>query len=1026
MKLIVRITFFLLFVGSIVCSAQTKEIKGADRLTATYLGETRPLREITSAYNLSAERRAEKKANKPSFEPRNFLGWDGPVRVNPNAKPVGDDPLIQRASARNSLTVMPKFVVEGIDEPEAQGVVVPDVNGEIGRNEFVQVVNASWLQIFGRDGSELTQPFSANVIWNEIGLTSFSDPVVQYDEQVDRWLVTDLANLSTILYAVSTSGDPLGTYHAYSFMAPTACDYPKYGITPTSYFTTVNPIFGEEPIYIFNRQQMLEGAATIDVQQVDFPSIDGKFPTGTPADWNGKLLPFDNNLHMLRVKDDAWANGNTEDILEIWSVDVDWNDADETTATLTELTPSAFDADVCGNGGQTCIPQGGTNTQLDAIATIIMNKVIQRNFTTHESIVLNFTVKATNDGVSGIRWMELRRSDGGPWSIYQEGTYAPDDDLYRWLGAICINERGDIGLAYATSSSEALPALRMTGRTALAPLGEMNVAEVELKSGEGPRSLANRYGDYFAMTSDPIGNDFWFTGEYVRADGSWSTIVTSFAFNRDTFDLGLESITSPADGPMLSDQETVSVAVRNNGLMPQSNFTVSYRLDNGMDIVEAANIDTLKPDSIYHHTFASTVDLSQIGVYSFQASVEAVRDDLPSNNVLSRVISHQPNRDMAALAVDNLPEFTCDTALNLNVVFQNVGVDTVTMLQYDVFLNGEGPTAQSWTGSLTAGERLIETIGLTDLQFGVQSLVIIVRELNGADDQVNTNDSLFLNFDVINGHSVSLNIVTDDYPEETSWELYKNDNIIAAGNPSLASDTNRVTLCLELDSCYTFVLKDSYGDGIFEPGTYFILNEDGEVLASMLENDFGSEERNYFCVGPCTIYGSAGVTDASSATASDGAIALMAESGLPPFSYSIDSGQVYQAFPIFNDLMPGLYHVAIRGRGDCLYRDTIRVGFNSSTANLQGAEARINVYPNPNEYGFYTVDIQGLTSSNNSIKYKVLSQDGKTIHHGQLPKVNEHYSGILSLYKYPAGVYYLYVLDEGIEKMIKVIKSNGS
>ena len=64
----------------------------------------------------------------------------------------------------------------------------------------------------------------------------------------------------------------------------------------------------------------------------------------------------------------------------------------------------------------------------------------------------------------------------------------------------------------------------------------------------------------------------------------------------------------------------------------------------------------------------------------------------------------------------------------------------------------------------------------------------------------------------------------DNYPLETSWELFQNDSLIITG------DTNSINLCLDTNHCYSFVIHDSYGDGIccgYGLGSYhLILNGD--------------------------------------------------------------------------------------------------------------------------------------------------------------------------------------------------------
>ena len=63
--------------------------------------------------------------------------------------------------------------------------------------------------------------------------------------------------------------------------------------------------------------------------------------------------------------------------------------------------------------------------------------------------------------LEGIRWYEVRNPANGAPSIYQQGTYAPDDSptnpLSRWMGSIAMDKQGDIALGYSASGAERLP-----------------------------------------------------------------------------------------------------------------------------------------------------------------------------------------------------------------------------------------------------------------------------------------------------------------------------------------------------------------------------------------------------------------------------------------------------------------------------------------------------------------------------------------------------------------------------------------
>ena len=84
---------------------------------------------------------------------------------------------------------------------------------------------------------------------------------------------------------------------------------------------------------------------------------------------------------------------------------------------------------------------------------------------------------------------------------------------------------------------------------------------------------------------------------------------------------------------------------------------------------------------------------------------------------------------------------------------------------------------------------------------------------------------------------VEIEIVPDDYPQETSWTL-----TYADGTPIADGNANGETVCVFEETCLTFTIFDEYGDGIccgFGDGSYTI-SINGNVQAQ--GGDFGNEE----------------------------------------------------------------------------------------------------------------------------------------------------------------------------------------
>ena len=101
-------------------------------------------------------------------------------------------------------------------------------------------------------------------------------------------------------------------------------------------------------------------------------------------------------------------------------------------------------------------------------------------------------------------------------------------------------------------------------------------------------------------------------------------------------------------------------------------------------------------------------------------------------------------------------------------------------------------------------------------------------------------------------NEITITIILDNYPEETSWDIQDdNNNVVASGGTyGYLPDGSTVTVdvCLN-DGCYDFTIYDSYGDGIccgYGNGSYEVTDANNNVLAS--GGQFGSSETTNFCL----------------------------------------------------------------------------------------------------------------------------------------------------------------------------------
>lgn len=94
---------------------------------------------------------------------------------------------------------------------------------------------------------------------------------------------------------------------------------------------------------------------------------------------------------------------------------------------------------------------------------------------------------------------------------------------------------------------------------------------------------------------------------------------------------------------------------------------------------------------------------------------------------------------------------------------------------------------------------------------------------------------------------VGITIVPDDYPGETTWDLYSNGNEVASGN------VNGSVVCVDTADCIRFDIHDSYGDGIccgYGLGSYVITLNGTQVASG---GEFASTASHSFNCGPGTV-----------------------------------------------------------------------------------------------------------------------------------------------------------------------------
>ena len=489
-----------------------------------------------------------------------------PIRRSGQAVPMlsGDDRLdITRPAWQDWAAAIkmpaPIFSFEGISNDDNFSlynyyVIPPDPNGDIGLNHYVQWVNlafAVWeVDRTARTATLVYGPAAGNTLWSGFGglceTRNNGDPITLYDTQADRWVMSQLAFDNTLpeyhqCIAVSQSGDPTGAWYRYDYLISTEKlnDYPKVGIWPDAYYLTFNHFtataWAGQGVAALDREEMLHGGPAAMVY-FDLYTLDPNLGGMLPADLDGSTLPPPGAPGYFAQFDDD-VQGYSPDQLQVWQFHVDWADPTASTftpAAIINLADAglAVDSELCDGYFTQCIDQPAPDIRLASLSDRLMYRLAYRNFGAYAALVVNHTVDVDGNGLAGIRWYELRVTDGLP-GLYQAGTFAPTAD-HRWMGSLAMDHAGNMALGYSISSKDLYPSIRYAGRLAGDPLGVLAQGEMSLVEGGGSQtSYGARWGDYSMMAIDPLDDcTFWYIQEYYPFTdlNRWHTRIGVFRF----------------------------------------------------------------------------------------------------------------------------------------------------------------------------------------------------------------------------------------------------------------------------------------------------------------------------------------------------------------------------------------------------------------------------------------------------------------------------------------------------------------
>jgi hypothetical protein len=438
------------------------------------------------------------------------------------------DPLV-RDNIKLRATSQDTIIANFDGNSNTQGYDPPDVTGQVGPDKYFALVNCHF-SIYNKAGTKIMGPVENSLIWSGMPHNmNGGDGIVMYDADADRWFFSQLSypsGYNYVMIAVSQTNDPTGSWYRWEYSFNGLPDYPKFGIWPDGYYMSVNRFpngYAGTGQAVFERAAMIAGDPSARMVYFTLPASNNAY-SFLPSSCDGELPPAGTPNYFVYMNE-------SPPYLGVFEFHVDWtNPSNSTFGNYLQLPVTSFNSSLDG------IPQKGTNTPAEVLSDRLMYRLQFRKFSDHWSMVCNHTVNAGSN-IAGIRWYEMQKTTGNPWTVHQQSTYAPADNKCRWMASAAMDTANNIALGFSISSGTMYPAIKYTGRMKNDAPNTMSLPERGIVYGGGSNPSMDggntcRWGDYSSMTVDPTdGTTFWYSQQYFATTGTnWLTRIASFNF----------------------------------------------------------------------------------------------------------------------------------------------------------------------------------------------------------------------------------------------------------------------------------------------------------------------------------------------------------------------------------------------------------------------------------------------------------------------------------------------------------------
>lgn len=445
----------------------------------------------------------------------------------------------------------------------------PDPHMAAGPTDLVGVVNSS-LAFFSKTNGAVTfqQDFSTFFASLNPGTFIF-DPKVIYDRIAKRFVVIvleedDASQTSKILVAVSDDSNPAGTWFKYRLETKATvngqscwADYPGLGYNKDAYvlsfnmFSFTSGFQGIQFLKILKSSVLSGGAAATN----SVINIDGDSFTAQVAEMYD---PANTKIYAINTSSSA--------AVKLWTLG---NLTGAPTVGSQSITVPAF-----------TFPSGTARSASGHTLDSLDGRMFNCMFRGGKLVATHTITQAPTDDRCRVRWYEFNVPGTGAATLAQSGDVKESSanivDFH--MGSICKSPAGEIALIFTRSSdaTSVVADIMRTSRKSTDAAGTMatpTLVQSSLGSSYGSAGAPNRWGDYSAVTMDPIAeNTFW--AVHMNGDsGSWKTEIFSFLISNSVISLSTTSGTIVSGGavPTLTVTLATNATAATNVALTSSN-----------------------------------------------------------------------------------------------------------------------------------------------------------------------------------------------------------------------------------------------------------------------------------------------------------------------------------------------------------------------------------------------------------------------------------------------------------------------